>query len=89
MKIPAQLATGLKWLAEREAWGEVEKAEVRRCLLGDPAFFIHFFTVYIEAVKKGYRYKTGDGYERLAAFCKRVGLDDPYNHLHTDEEVYA
>lgn len=78
MQISEQLAADMRWLVKDEEWGETDRQLARDCLKKDPAFFGHFFTVYVAARKKGYRMLTGTGYMRLAEFCAFNDLPDPY-----------
>jgi len=87
MKISAELADGLRWLADIEEWGPEDKAEAKRCLKADPGFFCHFFAVWIEAKRKGYKFFDGTRYVRLAGFCAENGLPDPYQGQFTDAQV--
>ena len=44
MRISSELAADLRWLAEVEEWDEETRAEAKRSLKADPAFFCHFFS---------------------------------------------
>lgn len=87
MRISAQLAADMKWLVAEEQWDEAAKEEARRCLRNDPAFFGHFFTVFVAAKRAGYK-MFGDGrYVRLAEFCAANELPDPYQGQFSDAQV--
>lgn len=87
MRISKQLADDLRWLSETEEWSDEDKAEAKRCLKGDPAFFGHFFTVFVQAKRAGYKYQIGGRYVKLAEFCAENGLPDPYRTEFTDAQV--
>lgn len=87
MRISQELAADLRWLAETEQWDEEDRAEAKRCLRGDPAFFCHFFTVWVKALRAGYKFQVDGRYVLLADFCARNGLPDPYKGAYTDAEV--
>lgn len=87
MRITKQLADDLRWLSETEQWTEEDKAEAKHCLKGDPAFFGHFFTVFVQAKRAGYKYQMDGRYVKLAEFCASNGLPDPYRREFTDAQV--
>ena len=86
-KITKQLADDLRWLVQTDKWDEDDKAEAKRCLEADPAFFSHFFTVLVQAKRAGYNFVQGGRYIRLAEFCADNGLPDPYHKQFTDSQV--
>lgn len=87
MRITKQLADDLRWLSETEEWSDEDKDEAKRCLKGDPGFFSHFFTVWVQAKRAGYKFQSGGRYVRMAEFCATNGLPDPYQREFTDAQV--
>ena len=79
MRISSELAAGLRWLAEAEEWDEETRAEAKRCIKDDPAFFCHFFAVLVQAKRAGYQFFKDGRFVMLADFCAAAGLPDPYH----------
>ena len=79
MRISSELAADLRWLAEVEEWDEETRAEAKRSLKADPAFFCHFFSVLVQAKRAGYRFVENGRFVMLAEFCANAGLPDPYH----------
>lgn len=86
-KITKELAEGLRWLAETDEWDADDKAEAKRALENDPAFFSHFFMTWIQAKRMGYKFRRNGRYVKLAQFCAENGLPNPYLGQHTDKEI--
>lgn len=87
MRIPKQLADDLRWLAEVEQWTAEDKEEAKRCLRLDYSYMSHFFTVWVQAKRHGYKFQAKGRYVKLAEFCSENGLPDPYAGQFTDQEV--
>lgn len=87
MKISQELATDLRFMAERLEWTDEDKAEVKRCLKADSEFFMHFLSVWAMALRKGYKFSEEGRYVRMADFCLINGLPDPYRNEFTDKQV--
>lgn len=79
MRISSELAADLRWLADTEQWDEETRAEAKRSLKADPAFFCHFFAVLAQAKRAGYQFFDGGRFVRLDEFCASAGLPDPYH----------
>ena len=87
MKISKALADDLRYLAAELEWAEDDKAEVRTSLTENPDFFTHFWTVYAQAHRAGYRFCQANGFEKLDVFCERNGIPDPYHGMYSGKEI--
>ena len=87
MKISKALADDLRYLAAALEWEEVDKAEVRTSLTENPDFFAHFWTVFAQAHRAGYRYSRDNSYEKFDKFCERNGIPDPYFGMYSGKEI--
>lgn len=87
MKISKALADDLRYLAAELEWDETGKVEVRESLKASPEFFTHFWTVFAQAYRAGYRFCQATGFQKLDDFCKQHGLPDPYNRMYSGAEI--
>ncbi|SOY79955.1 hypothetical protein CBM2599_A120520 [Cupriavidus taiwanensis] len=87
MKISKALAGDLRYLAAELEWDEAGKVEVRESLKANPEFFTHFWTVFAQAHRAGYRFCQATGFQKLEVFCKEKGLPDPYNRQYSGAEI--
>ena len=87
MKISKALAEDLRSLAAELEWDDAGKTEVRESLMANPEFFTHFWTVYAQAHRAGYRFCQEGGFEKLDVFCERMGIPEPYHGMYSGKEI--
>ncbi|AYR23010.1 hypothetical protein [Herbaspirillum rubrisubalbicans] len=77
MLYPATLSADLQYLAQRYAWNDEDKSEVRAAFTDNPEM-VHFFTVLAAAHRAGYEQCASNGFIRLQAWCADQGIGDPF-----------